>query len=356
MSNINLLKDKDANCFIIYFYFALFLYLLSLWFSWVGIVNIVKKYNILWQFDEVLYAYIVWPFFSLLNLFYITFKNNKVKLYFSVSLIIFLYLISTYFILNIENIYKINFPEQFFSLYLNSIIFVTAIISTFILFAIILFKNIFNKHNFILINSYFFLIILFIAMLFIIINKPKSPFVSDYPYLPSIIMSLHGSSLFLFIPFLNFLFLILIYFFKKHKIIFIIITAIVFWDMLLGLITGLLSALEAFLLSILFFVLFATIYKEILMPKIKEVNSYKEKNNSLIQTIFLFNLIALLIYLGLSSHEFDPVIIDPAIPVPLYKLDPVYDLASSIIIIILFLILVNLAIYLKGKSALKTLK
>jgi hypothetical protein len=179
MSNINLLKDKDANCFIIYFYFALFLYLLSLWFSWVGIVNIVKKYNILWQFDEVLYAYIVWPFFSLLNLFYITFKNNKVKLYFSVSLIIFLYLISTYFILNIENIYKINFPEQFFSLYLNSIIFVIVIISTFILFAIILFRNIFNKHNFILLNSYFFLIVLFIAMLFIIINKPKSPFISE---------------------------------------------------------------------------------------------------------------------------------------------------------------------------------
>jgi hypothetical protein len=50
------------------------------------------------------------------------------------------------------------------------------------------------------------------------------------------------------------------------------------------------------------------------------------------------------------------VIIDPAIPVPLYKLDPVYDLASSIIIIILFLIFVNLAIYLKGKSTLKTLK
>jgi hypothetical protein len=114
-------------------------------------------------------------------------------------------------------------------------------------------------------------------------------------------MSLHGSSLFLFIPFLNFLFLILIYFFKKHKIIFIIITAIVFWDMLLGLITELLSALEAFILSILFFVLFATIYKVILMPKIKEVNSYKEKNNSPIQTVFLFNLIALLIYLGLFS-------------------------------------------------------
>jgi hypothetical protein len=180
MNNIKLLQDKDVNYFIIYFYFVLFFFLLFLWSIWsFGYPDTPKRYDILWQFDEILYAYLVWAFFSLLNLSYITVKSNKVKLYFTTSLIIFLSLISIYFILCIGNIYKLNFPEQFSSLYINSIIFVTAIISTFILFAIILFRNIFNKHNFILLNSYFFLIVLFIAMLFIIINKPKSPFISE---------------------------------------------------------------------------------------------------------------------------------------------------------------------------------
>jgi hypothetical protein len=360
MNNINLLKDKDVNCFIIYFYFALPLYLLSLWFSWgFGDVYYFKEYNILWQFDEVLYAYLAWPFFSLLNLSYITIKNNKVKLCFSILLIIFISLISTYFILNIENIYKINFPEQFSSLYVNSIIFVTTVISVFILFAIILFRNGFNKHNFILINSYFFLIILFISMLFIVINKPKYPLASGYAYLPSVIMSFYVGLfflfyvglLFLFIPFLNFLFLILIHFFKKHKIVpIIIITIIAFWDMWVVLITGLLSPLGAFLHFILYFVLSAMVFTSLVLGMGIHLDSYKERNDSPIQTVCLFNLIALLIYLGLFSGEFAPPIIDfPVIPVPLYKLGPVYDLASSIIIIILFLMLVKLAIYLRAR-------
>jgi hypothetical protein len=359
MNNINLLQDKDVNCFIIYFYFALFSFLLFLWFIWgFGFADIYKRYDILWQFDEVLYAYLVWPVFSLLNLSYIAVKSNKVKLYFTTSLIIFLPLISIYFILSIGNIYKLNFPEQFLSLYINLVIFVIIILLIFIFFTKVIYKNGFNKHNFILLNSYFFLIILFIAILFVVINKPKSPLALGYTYLPSLIMSLYVGFFFLFIPFLNFLFLILIHFFRKHKIVpIIIITAMAFLDMLLGLVTGLLSALGAFLHFILYFVVSAMVFTSLVLNMGSPLVSYKERNNSSIQTVILFNIIVMSIYLGLFSIEFGTVIREPppGIPIPLYKLDPVYDLASSIIIIILFLILVNLAIYIKGRSILKAL-
>jgi len=357
MNNIKLLQDKDINYFIIYFYFVLFLYLLSLWFIWSfgRAVNIYKEYEKLWLFDEVLYAYLIWPFFSLLNLSYITFKSNKVKLYFTISLIIFISSISIYFILSIENIYRLNFPHQFSLLYINSIVFVITIILIFIYFSRTLLKNNFNKHNFILLNSYFFLIVIFIAMLFIVVNKP--PLVSDYPYSLSVIMNLRISFLFLFIPFLNFLFLFLIYFFfKKHKIILIvIITVIAFWDILLGLITEPLLTVETFLQAFLRIILYFNLANMIFMSLIFGIGIplyYRMlRSHSSIQMVVLLNMVMMLIYLTLFSYE-DASIIEPII---FLHLDPVYDLASSIIIIILFLIIVNLAIYLKGKLTLKTL-
>jgi hypothetical protein len=353
MNNIKLLQDKDVNYFIIYFYFALFSFLLFLWFIWsFGYADIYKRYDILWQFDEVLYTYLVWSFFSLLNLSYITFKNNKVKLYFTISLIIFLSLISIYFILSIGNIYKINFPEQFLSLYINLVIFLIIILLIFIFFTKVIYKNGFNRHNFILINSYFFLIVIFIAILFVIINKPKSPLALGYTYLPSLIMSLYVGLLFLFIPFLNFLFLILIHFFRKYKIVpIIIITIMAFWDMLLGLVTDLLSALGAFLYSILYFVLSSKTLASLVLGMGTPLDSSNARNNSSIQAVILSNIIVMSIYLSLFSIEFGTVIREPppGIPIPLQNLDPVYDLASSIIIIILFLILVNLVIYLRAR-------
>jgi hypothetical protein len=352
MSNIDLLKDKNINCFIIYFYFALFFYLLSLSISWLYASNyhVVKGYyELVWQFDEVLYAYLIWPFFSLLNLSYITFKNNKIKLYFSILLIVSLTLVSIYYILSLENIYKINFPEQFSSLYVNSVIFVIAIISTFILFTRILFKNNLNKHNCILLNSYFFLIILFIAMLFIVVNKPKTPIISEYFFL-SIFSNLYFSFLLLFIPFLNFLFLILINFFGKYQIIlFIVITILAFWDLLLyyflTIIVNPLSA-GAHLFGFIFIFLPLIIWAQLYL---------RERSYSLFQKVILFSIIMVLFYSILFMSSTAILDLYPPPPVT-YKPGPVYELASSIIKIILFLIFVNMVIYLKGKLTLKVLK
>jgi hypothetical protein len=327
--------------------------LLFLWSIWsFGYPDTPKIYDISWQFDEVLYAYLVWAFFSLLNLSYITFKNNKVKLYFPNLLIIFLSLISIYFIFSIGNIYKLNFPDQFLSLYINSVVFIFIILLTFIFFTKILFKNDFNKHNFILINSYFFLIILFIAMIFIVVNKPGSSLFSDYPYFPSIIMTLRISLLFLFIPFVNFLFLFLMYFFKKHKIVpIIIIIVIAFWDMLLALFKEPLLALETYLRLILYLDLQSRIFISLIFGIGIPLYYRMLRTHSFIQMVVLLNMIMMLIYLGVFYHEFSIGIIvirERPIPVPLH-LDPVYDLASSIIIIILFLIFVNLVIYLRAR-------
>jgi len=357
--NNNLFQDKDANCFIVYFYFALFLYLLFLLGIWIGgYLDMHKTYSILWQFDEVLYVYLVWPFFSLLNLSYITIRNNKIKLYFSISLIIFLSLISTYFILSIENIYRLNFPDQFLSLYINSIIFVIAILLTFILFARIIFKNSFNKHNFILLNSFFFLIILFIAMLFIVINKPRTPLDSD-SYLPSFLfINLYVSFLFLFIPFVNFLFLFLIYFFKESLISYILIVIIALWDisfLCFGLLlSNPLLILEIFSLSIVMNVMYNFLFLIIWFL----LYFYMKKSYSPIRMIVLFNIVIMLLYLGFFPGIFAIEIREPrpGIPIPLYDLGPVYYLLVSIEGIILFLTFVNLAIYLRARLTLKTLK
>jgi len=359
MSNINLLQDKDVNCFIIYFYFVLFFYSLFLWSIWsFGHADIFKYFEILWQFDEVLYVYLVWPFFSLLNLSYITIRNNKIKLYFSISLIIFLSLISTYFILSIENIYRLNFPDQFLSLYINSIIFVIAILLTFILFARIIFKNSFNKHNFILLNSFFFLIILFIAMLFIVINKPRTPLVSDSYFSPFIFINLYVSFLFLFIPFVNFLFLFLIYFFKESLISYILIVIIALWDisfLCFGLLlSNPLLILEIFSLSIVMNVMYNFLFLIIWFL----LYFYMKKSYSPIRMIVLFNIVIMLLYLGFFPGIFAIEIREPrpGIPIPLYDLGPVYYLLVSIEGIILFLTFVNLAIYLRARLTLKTLK
>ena len=354
MANINFLKDKnDNNCFIIYFYFILSLYLLFLVTVWLYASNyhfLEGYYELMWQFDEIFYTYLIWPFFSLLNLSYITIKNNKVKLYFTTSLIILLSLVSTYFILSIENIYKINFPDQFLSLYINSVIFIISLISTFILFAIIMFKNIFNKHNFILVNSYFFLIILFISMLFIVINKPKSPLVSIY-FLPSILGNLLHSFYLLFIPFLTFLFFILINSFKNQTIPFIVITALAFWDYFIFYFRGLFM----YPLSV-GDIIFSFIF--IFAPLIIWAQLYfKGRSYSLFQKGILFNIIMLVFYSAFLLNFTVDTFYYPYPPPPvIYKPEPVYDLASSIIIIILFLIFVNIMIYLKGRSTLKALR
>jgi hypothetical protein len=356
MNNINLLQDKDVNYFIIYFYFALFFFLLSLWFIWgFGYADIYKRYDISWQFDEVLYAYLIWVFFSLLNLSYITIKNNKVKLYFPNLLIIFLSLISIYFILSIENIYKINFPEQFFSLYVNSVIFVIINLLTFISFAIILFRDSFNKYNFILINSYFFLIILFIAMLFIVVNKPESPLLPGYICCPYFIITLSVSFFFLFIPFVNFLFLFLIYFFKKYKTIpIIIISVIAFWDILFALFTAPLLALE----FIFHYISFGTVLTLLFLSLGTSLYYFLLRSNSPIQKVVLLNIIMILLYLNFSPFFYFINIreLSPFTNIPSYKFEPVSILVFLINGIILFLIVINLAIYLRARLTLKALK
>jgi hypothetical protein len=354
MANINFLKDKnDNNCFIIYFYFTLPLYLLFLSAVWLYASNyhfVKGYYELVWQFDEILYAYLIWPFFSLLNLSYITIKNNKIKLYFLSSLIIFISLISTHFIFSIENIYKLNFPEQFLSLYLNSIIFVIAVISSFILFSIILFRNGFNKHNFILLNSYFFLIILLIAILFVIINKPKSLLASEY-FLPSILGNLVHSFYFLFIPFLTFLFFILIYFFKNQIIPYIVITALAFWDYFISYFRGLFMypvSVGDIIFSFIFIFLPLIIWTQLY---------FKGKSYSLLQKGVLFNIIMLVFYSAFLLNFTVGTFYYPYPPPPvIYKPEPVYGLSSSIVIIILFLIFVNMVIYLRARLTLKTLK
>jgi len=342
MGNINLLQDKDVNCFIIYFYFALPLYLLFL--VWLYASDVVRTpYELVWQFDEILYAYLIWSFFSLLNLSYITFKNNKVKLYFPNLLIIFLSLISIYFIFSIGNIYKLNFPEQFSSLYLNSIIFVTVNISAFMLFAIII-RDGFNKHNFILINSYFFLIVLLIAILFVIINKPTSPLASEY-FLPSILGNLVHSFYFLFIPFLTFLFFILIYFFKNQIIPFVVIIALAYWVYFIGSLFKYSGLVEYTIASFIYFMFLPSIIWSLIY--------FRERSYSLFQKGILFNIIMVLFYSylftisSIGTYEY--------FPIPAVTYEPVYELSSSIVIIILFLIFVNLAIYIKGRSTLKAL-
>jgi len=360
MNNIKLLQDKDVNYFIIYFYFVLYFFLLFLWSIWsFGDADIYKGYDILWQFDEVLYTYLVWSFFSLLNLSYITFKNNKVKLYFTISLIIFLSLISIYFILSIENIYKINFPEQFFSLYINSVIFVIINLSTFISFAIILFRDIFNKYNFILLNSYFFLIILFIAMLFIVVNKPESPLLPGYICCPYFIIILSVSFFFLFIPFVNFLFLFLIYFFKKHKIIpIIIISVMAFWDILFALFTAPLLALESMVFILFHYISFGTVLTLLFLSLGASLYYYLLRSNSPIQKVVLLNAIMILLYLNFSPFFYFINIreLSPFTNIPSYKFEPVSILVFLINGIILFLIFVNLVIYLRARLTLKTLK
>jgi hypothetical protein len=344
MSNINLLKDKDVNCFIIYFYFALLPYLLFSSYVWFHDRNhwCNGYYEVVWQFDEILYAYLIWPLFSLLNLSYITIKNNKIKLYFTTSLIIFISLVSTYFILSLGNIYKINFPEQFFSLYLNSIMFVIIIISTFILFSIVMFKNNFNRYNFILINSYFFLIILLISVLFIVMNKPKSPLASEYFSL-FIFGNLHYSYLFLFIPFLTFLFFILIHFFKYQIIPYIIIVALAYWDYFIGLSMYRPSSADSIIFLIFIFlplIIWSLIY-------------FRERSYSLFQKGILFNIIMVLFYSYLFII-FPMGIIDYCpIPKIMYNPGPVYELSSLISAVILTLMLVNLIIYLEIRSTLK---
>jgi len=346
MNNRNLLHNKDVNCFIIYFYFALLPYLLLLFSSYVWLHDRSHwcngYYELVWQFDEVLYAYLIWPFFSLLNLSYITIKNNKVKLYFTTSLIIFISLVSTYFILSLGNIYKINFPEQFLSLYINSIIFVIVIVSTFILFSIVMFKNNFNRYNFILLNSYFFLIVLFIAMLFIVMNKPKSPLASEYFSL-FIFGNLHYSYLFLFIPFLTFLFFILIHFFKYQIIPYIVIVALAYWDYFIGL-----SMYPVSVGDIIFSFIF------IFLPLIIWTLIYfRERSYSLFQKGILFNIIMMLFYSYLFIIFPIGAIIDCLFPKIMYNAGPAYELSSLISAVILILMLVNLIIYLEIRSTFK---
>jgi len=360
MSNINPLEDRDVNYFVIYFYFVLFFFM-WLWMPYWLFNRWSVHYEdiLLWLFDKLLYSYLIWPFYSLLNLSYISFKNNKIKLYFSISLTVFLTLVSIYFILSLENIYKLNFPDQFSSLYLNSIIFVIASLLTFILFTRILFKNNFNKHNFILINSYFFLIILFISMLFIVVNKPKFLLYPNYFSL-LIIDNISFSFFFLFIPFVNFLFLLLIYFFKKHKIIpYLIITIIASWDKLFLLFYYTPSpyySLQSFVYSLELNLLYNYLFLIILITLIL-LYIYMKRSHSPISTVVLLNIIIILLYHGLFLAPFTIVIIDfPVIPVPSYILAPVYELIGLINRIILFLIFVNLAIYLRARLTLKTLK
>jgi hypothetical protein len=343
MGNINLLQDKDVNCFIIYFYFALPLYLLFL--VWLYASDGVRTpYDLVWQFDEILYAYLIWPFFSLLNLSYITIKNNKIKLYFTTSLIIFISLVSIYFILSLGNIYKINFPEQFLSLYINSVIFVIANISTFILFIIILFKNNFNKHNFLLLNSYFFSIVLLIAILFVVINKPKSLLASEY-FLPSIFGNLLHSFYFLFIPFLTFLFFILIHYFKNEFIPYIVIIALAYWVYFIGSFKYS-GSVEYAIASFIYFMFLPSIIWTLIY--------FRERSYSFFQKGILFNIIMVLFYSYLFTIS--SIGTYPYFPIPAVTYEPVYELSSSIVIIILFLIFVNLVIYLRARLTLKTLK
>jgi hypothetical protein len=358
MSNINLLKDKDVNYFIIYFYFALF------FFSFLTTHVLFDKHvyfdhEVLWFFDELLYSYLVWSLFSLLNLTNISFKN-KIKSYFTISIMVFITLISIYFIFSIGNIYKINFPEQFFSLYVNSVVFVIAIFLIFIYFTRTLLKNDLNKHNFILLNSYFFLIILFIAIIFIVINKPKHFLSFTLNYFPLLIMeNLSFSFLFLFIPFLNFLFLFLIYFFKDRKIIpYLVISIIASWDKIFLLFYYTPSpyySLQSFVYSLELNLLDNYLFLIILITLIL-LYIYMKRSHSPISTVVLFNIIIILLYNGLFLAPFRIVIIDfPVIPVPSYILVPVYELIGLINRIILFLIFVNLVIYLRARLTLKTL-
>jgi hypothetical protein len=165
-------------------------------------------------------------------------------------------------------------------------------------------------------------------------------------------MTLHISLLFLFIPFVNFLFLFLIYFFKKHKIVpIIIIIVIAFWDMLLALFTEPSLALETYLRLILYLDLQSRIFISLIFGIGIPLYYRMLRTHSSIQMAVLLNMIMMLIYLGVFYHEFSIGIIvirERPTPIPLH-LDLVYDLASSIIIIILFLILVNLVIYLRAR-------
>jgi hypothetical protein len=362
MSDINLLKDKDVNYFIIYFYFTLF------FFSFLTTHVLFDKhvyfdYKVLWFFDELLYIYLVWSLFSLLNLSNISFKN-KIKSYFTISIMVFITLISIYFIFSIGNIYKINFPDQFLSLYVNSVVFVTAIFLIFIYFTRTLLKNDLNKHNFILINSYFFLIILFIAMLFIVVNKPKHFLSFTLNYFPLLIMeNLSYSFLFLFIPFLNFLFLFLIYLFNKQKIIpYLVITIIASWDILLILSSYTLSPYyyyyrEYYIESFGYLFEWNLLYNSVFYTVWILLYIFMKRARSLISTVVLFNIIMILLYWGFFAYLFlVGVVIFPLREPSPYNLNPALDLVSLIDKIILFLLFVNLVIYIRGKLAIRALK
>jgi len=362
MSNINLLKDKDVNCFIIYFYFALF------FFSFLTTHVLFDKhvyfdYEVLWFFDELLYIYLVWSLFSLLNLSNISFKN-KIKSYFTISIMVFITLISIYFIFSIGNIYKINFPDQFFSLYVNSVVFVTAIFLIFIYFTRTLLKNDLNKHNFILLNSYFFLIILFIAIIFIVVNKPKDFLSSTLNYFSLLIMEyLSYSFLFLFIPFLNFLFLFLIYLFNKQKNIpYLVITIIASWDILLILSSYTLSPYyyyyrEYYIESFGYLFEWNLLYNSVFYTVWILLYIFMKRARSLISTVVLFNIIMILLYWGFFAYLFlVGVVIFPLRGPSPYNLNPVLELVSLIDKIILFLLFVNLVIYIRGKLAIRALK
>jgi len=358
MSDINLLKDKDVNYFIIYFYFALF------FFSFLKTHVLFDKhvyfdYGVLWFFDELLYIYLVWSLFSLLNLSNISFKN-KIKSYFTISIMVFITLISIYFIFSIGNIYKINFPDQFLSLYVNSVVFVTVIFLIFIYFIRTLLKNDLNKHNFILINSYFFLIVLFIAIIFIVINKPKDFLSFTLNYFPLLIMeNLSYSFLFLFIPFLNFLFLFLIYFFNKQKIIpYLLITIIASWDILLILFYYTSSPYYYYIKSFNYHSLELNLsYNSVFYTVWILLYIFMKRARSLISTVVLFNIIMILLYWGFLNSIFlvGDIIFFMRIPSP-YNLNPVLELVSLIDKIILFLLFVNLVIYIRGKLAIRALK
>jgi hypothetical protein len=210
------------------------------------------------------------------------------------------------------------------------------------LFAIII-RDGFNKHNFILINSYFFLIVLLIAILFVIINKPTSPLASEY-FLPSILGNLLHSFYFLFIPFLTFLFFILIHFFKYQIIPFVVIIALAYWVYFIGSFKYL-GSVEYTIASFIYFMFLPSIIWSLIY--------FRERSYSLFQKGILFNIIMVLFYSylftisSIGTYEY--------FSIPAVTYEPVYELSSSIVIIILFLIFVNLAIYIKGRSTLKAL-
>ena len=187
-------------------------------------------------------------------------------------------------------------------------------------------------------------------MLFVVINKPKSLLASEY-FLPSILGNLVHSFYFLFIPFLTFLFFILIHFFKNQFIPYIVITALAFWDYFIFYFRGLFMypvSVGDIIFSFIFIFLPLIIWTQLY---------FKGKSYSLLQKGVLFNIIMLVFYSAFLLNFTVGTFYYPYPPPPvIYNPGPAYELSSLIDAVILILILVNLIIYLEIRSTLKTLK